>query len=396
MIFEELGDFVDSLADGDNRVRSFGGPVEIDTRDVPFAYDTGPVRPIEVGLRLVDADDPDISITVAFADLLRIELGANAGWRGGGRFGVIGDVAGHLAHLHFQNSEYRPTDIPMTPEFWGTIFNGDELEYGPDGLPIAEAFGLDPHMVGSVLIVRDLFVDKSFRGRGLGALLASSIVQLAYLDDQLDPPTLILGYPRFGRNALQRGHAQLLAAARTYWSAQLGLSDLGGIYGMLTNVPDIAKANAVMNRHTDDLDAGYIAVDCRLLRERLVADDPTLWPRSRGVLPALCPGLHDDDDDYDDGDDDDDDAAIEGLPHDLDQMARVLTSIDADTFPDATAQVATIVRFFADDQASAFHDAAAYLFDHPDFEVQAVAVNYDDANLAHCLALTVLADSPDF
>ena len=62
----------------------------------------------------------------------------------------------------------------------------------------------------------------------------------------------------------------------------------------------------------------------------------------------------------------------------------------------ASVEGATIVRFFADDPASAFHDAAAYLFDHPDFEVQAVAVNYDDANLAHCLALTVLADRPDF
>ena len=371
MLFNELGDFVESLTAGDNRQRSFGGPSRLDQLDLAFHFDAGPVSATEFGLILVDADDPDVAVTVAFADVLHVTLGTGE---------IITD---HLERLHLADEAHA--DLPMMPDYWPDAFSLDELATGPAGLPIAQVLGVAPETIGSVLMVRDLFVDEAFRGRRLGMLLASSVMGLAYVNEDVPSPTLILGVPRFGRYAMERGDTDLLAAACDYWASGLGLSDLGdGIYGVVTNSLDIIQANDSMSRGLHDLDAGYIKVDVAALRERRSVGDPTLWPRSRGLLPRLCLGHHDPDAS---AEDDDLAAKFEGS---LDRMARVIASIAEGDFPAATAEVATIVRFYAGDQATAFDDAAAYLREHPDFEVRSVAVYFDEDEMSYCLALTVL------
>ncbi|MDA0250173.1 MAG: hypothetical protein O3B27_08535 [Actinomycetota bacterium] len=365
MFFEELGDFVENLPEGDLRPRSFGGPARLDINEL-----AGPIAAMEVGLVLVDADDPDIAVTVAFADVLQVGLGGEE------------SIAEHLDRMHLADDSHA--DLPMLPGMWRDIFDFNELATGPTGLPIAEVFDVAPETIASVLIVRDIFVDEAFRGRRLGMLLASSIIGRAYMEDPT-PPTLVLSVPRFGRRAVERGDTQLLPAARGYWASGLGLSDLGdGIYGLVTSSPDIVTANNAMSKGLHDLDSGYVKVDVAILRDRLSVGDPSLWPRSQGLLPRLCPGLHGPGDLVDDD-------LVEQFEGSLDRMARVIGSIAEGDIPDATAEVATIVRFYAEDQASAFYNAAEYLETHPDFEVRSVAVYFDDDNLAECLALTVVA-----
>lgn len=240
MFFDELGDFIESLDAGDNRQRSFGGPSRLDQLELAFDFDTGPVSATEFGLVLVEADDPDVAVTVAFADVLHVTLG-------GGEV-----IADHLEQLHLVDDAHA--DLPMRPDYWLDVFNLDQLATGPGGLPIAEVLGVAPETIGSVLIVRDLFVDQAFRGRQLGMLLASSVMGLAYVNEDVPSPTLILGVPRFGRYAMERGDTELLAAARDYWAPGLGLSDLGdGIYGVVTNSLDIISANELTDTNRDNL-----------------------------------------------------------------------------------------------------------------------------------------------
>lgn len=371
MVFEEVGAFVQSLADGDNRQRSFGGPARLDVQDVRVYSESGPVELIELGLVLVDADDPDTAVTVAFADVLQVSLGGEE------------PIVEHWDRIHLTDESHA--DIAMLPGMWRDIFAFDELATGPAGLPIAEVLDVAPGIIASVLIVRDLFVDEAFRGRRLGMLLASSIIGRSYVDDPRLGPTLILAVPRFGRRAIERGDEELLAAARNYWASGLGLSPLGdGIYGLVSTGSGTVQASTAMSQALTDLEAGYIKVDIERLRRRLSVGDPSLWPRSSGLMPRLCLGHLDPDSQ---------EFLDEQFESSLDRMAQVVDSITDGDFPDATAEVATIVRFYAEDQASAFADAARYLETHPDFEVRSVAVYFDDDNLAECIALTVISTS---
>jgi hypothetical protein len=59
VVFEEIREFVQSLADGDNRQRPFGGPARLDVQDLRVYSESGPAELTELGLVLVDADDPD-------------------------------------------------------------------------------------------------------------------------------------------------------------------------------------------------------------------------------------------------------------------------------------------------------------------------------------------------
>lgn len=371
MVFEEVGAFVQSLADGDNRQRSFGGPARLDVQDVRVYSESGPVELTELGLVLVDADDPDTAVTVAFADVLQVSLGGEE------------PIVEHWDRIHLVDETHA--DIAMLPGMWRDVFAFDELATGPAGLPIAEVLDVAPGIIASVLIVRDLFVDEAFRGRRLGMLLASSIIGRSYVDDPRLGPTLILAVPRFGRRAIERGDEELLAAARSYWASGLGLSPLGdGIYGLVSTGSGTVQASTAMSQALTDLEAGYIKVDIELLRRRLSVGDPSLWPRSSGLMPRLCLGHLDPDSQ---------EFLDEQFESSLDRMAQVVDSITDGDFPDATAEVATIVRFYAEDQASAFADAARYLEAHPDFEVRSVAVYFDDDNLAECIALTVISTS---
>ncbi|MFN8034044.1 MAG: hypothetical protein U0Q47_12215 [Mycobacterium sp.] len=369
MIFEELGGFVLSLEDHDERRRAFGGIPSLQFAEVPFNYDTGPVAAFEVRLLLTDADDPDVSVSVAFADALLVALDCDE------------DISVFLDKMHLANHDTR--DAALLPGFWSEFFDWDELSTAEGGGPLSlVGFPNQGPPVGTVLIIRDVFVDEAFRGHRLGALLVGAFAR-AFNEERMPGEMLLLGFPRFGRRAMTAPDVGMQEAARSYWSEALNLTSLDhGIYGVFAGGTPLADALA---RLETALTAGYVKVDISSLRERLGNGDPTLWPRSRGILPSICPGHAEDADaEFDD--------ELADAHREFAGMARVFQSIEDHHFPNASVQVATIVRFYGDQQASVFGDAFAYLRTNPDFDVRSVAVYFDEESMMHCLVLTVCAE----
>lgn len=323
-LYEELGEFAETLTGPNSRMLSFGRPrVLVRHPDDLCGNPCGAVSVYEAGLTLTNADDPDVVITVAHADLLFVTFDTN------------GDIDRELSNFHReQEPEWDP---PADPAWYATMGNA-----------LAALTPDEQERMDSIIIVRDMFVDPAFREHRLGPALITGLAA----DNPMGATSLLIGWPRFW------GDEREPTEARAYWQSTLPLRDLDdGFLGALSDSEDLL---AVHHRLGEQLQTTFIAVDPAELWERFTRRDEALWPRS-----LVLDHIH---------------RAPAGFAEVLEEVAdaaRIVASareFDEET----TARLTAAVTFYGDDQSHVFYQVGDYLEENPQYVVRSVNLNVNE------------------
>lgn len=242
--YEELGDFAATIIDPSSEPTSFGRPeITVETVSVDD-FNVAGVTVLHARLTVTDLANPDLQLTIGHADLLSLEIAQIADFRRALELLTPGSFWDDLAPWSFATL--------FDPKDKDSLFQ----RYPKNHLQV-------------VTIVRDVFVDPSFRGRQLGAWMLAEIA-----GRQHSSTTLFVGEPRTTDPDVDED---------IYWKAVLKSTQLTTIYqSAVGGSPALKAARAELSQSLPE----RIEVSTAQIRERYDAGDRNLWPRSL-VMPPL-------------------------------------------------------------------------------------------------------------
>lgn len=243
--YEQIGDFAATIADPSAELIRFGRP-EITVEAVSIeGYDVPGVTVLHVQLTVTDLDDADLQLTIGYADLLSLETFRIADYREALELLTTGTHWDDLAPWSFHGL-FNPKDKD------DCLFR----RYPKDHLQV-------------VTIVRDVFVDPSFRRHQFGAWMLAEIAGQPH-----ELTTLFVGEPRAEDPYVEED---------AYWKDVLKATQLNWRYQIaMAGSPGLKAAREFLSQSLPN----PIYVSSAEIRLRYDAGDSTLWPRSL-VMPPL-------------------------------------------------------------------------------------------------------------
>ncbi len=243
--YEQIGDFAATIADPSANLIRFGRPeITVETVSIE-GYDVPGVTALHVRLTVTDLDDADLQLTIGHADLLSLEVSRVSDYRQALELLTTGSHWDDMAPWGFHGL-FNPKD------------NDDCLfrRYPKDHLQV-------------VTIVRDVFVDPSFRRHQFGAWMLAEIAGRPH-----ELTTLFVGEPRAEDPYVEED---------AYWKDVLKATQLNWRYQIaMAGSPGLKTARDFLSQSLLE----PIYVSSAEIRDRYDAGDSTLWPRSL-VMPAL-------------------------------------------------------------------------------------------------------------
>lgn len=243
--YEQIGDFAATIADPSANLIRFGRPeITVETVSIE-GYDVPGVTALHVRLTVTDLDDADLQLTIGHADLLSLEVSRVSDYRQALELLTTGSHWDDMAPWGFHGL-FNPKD------------NDDCLfrRYPKDHLQV-------------VTIVRDVFVDPSFRRHQFGAWMLAEIAGRPH-----ELTTLFVGEPRAEDPYVEED---------AYWKDVLKATQLNWRYQIaMAGSPGLKTARDYLSQSLLE----PIYVSSAEIRDRYDAGDSTLWPRSL-VMPAL-------------------------------------------------------------------------------------------------------------